>query len=59
LTDYLGTVKIDDLLVFATKSLFKVLILKYNKEKGAAKMVNIDDIIDDVPPTSPNTSNSP
>jgi len=38
---------------------FRVLILKNNKEKGEAIKVKINETIDEIPPTSPKTSNSP
>ena len=51
--------KNDGLDVYAINRLFRVFILKNNKEKGQANKVNINKTIDDIPPTSPKTSKIP
>ena len=55
--DFFEGIKINYLLVFATKSKFRILILKKNVDKGADMNANKDAKIDDIPPTSPKTSN--
>ena len=51
--------KTDIYLVLATKRRCSIFILKNNSDIGAAKTVKTKAIMDDVPPTSPKTPNSP
>ena len=57
--DFLEGMKIVWLVVLAINKRLRILILKNKEEKGEAMNAKINEIIDDIPPTSPKTSKSP